>query len=531
MPGRVGLGARVGRPVPGLPYAGRPRRRRRLRREVLDGVLPGDRAARPGRPTPGSTRTRSAWSAARSWSRCSRQSSRCATTAEWLARLQQEGVPVAPINSVDQVVSDPQVLLRDMVVDMDHPSLGRLSTLGTPVEAGRGAAVPPRRTARVGPGHRRGAPGAPRRIRSSASTPCARGGSSPESSDARLAPARGRGGSPEPFVRVSPPRPARGHVPAPRPAREPGGLRPRARIAVRGTAVGEDVEPAGSSLPSLTPSSAPAPEITPVEDRAVRDASLDGLRGIAALWVFATHATYSGLLPPLLNFNGAGRGGVILFFFLSAFLLSGPFLRNLERALSWREWATYAIRRVCRIVPLYDGVVLVVFVLGFYPFGETRALSVLFRHLAFRTRPGRLLDDRRGDAVLRRAPGSPGADRAHDRPDSGRAAARPSRGLCVAGRRRGGILGQGLLLKLAIGAHAPVFVAGVFAAFVENSSATVARAAARSNVSRGCPPSSLPACPCLRSTMRSRRELRSSRTRRRPPNTRRSGTPGSPGSA
>ena len=56
------------------------------------------------------------------------------TTAEWLAALQEEGVPVAPINTVDAVVSDPQVRLRDMVVDLHHPTLGTLSTLGTPVK-------------------------------------------------------------------------------------------------------------------------------------------------------------------------------------------------------------------------------------------------------------------------------------------------------------------------------------------------------------------------------------------------------------
>jgi crotonobetainyl-CoA:carnitine CoA-transferase CaiB-like acyl-CoA transferase len=61
-------------------------------------------------------------------------------TAEWLARLQQEGVPAAPINTVDQVVTDPQVLLRRMVVDLDHPTLGPLPTLGTPIKA---AGAPP----------------------------------------------------------------------------------------------------------------------------------------------------------------------------------------------------------------------------------------------------------------------------------------------------------------------------------------------------------------------------------------------------
>jgi formyl-CoA transferase/CoA:oxalate CoA-transferase len=57
------------------------------------------------------------------------------TTAEWLARLQGAGVPAAPIHTVDQVVSDPQVLLRGMVVDLDHPTLGPLHTLGAPVRA------------------------------------------------------------------------------------------------------------------------------------------------------------------------------------------------------------------------------------------------------------------------------------------------------------------------------------------------------------------------------------------------------------
>jgi formyl-CoA transferase/CoA:oxalate CoA-transferase len=57
------------------------------------------------------------------------------TTAEWLVRMQGQGVPAAPINTVDRVVSDPQVLLRRMVVDLEHPSLGTLRTLGTPIKA------------------------------------------------------------------------------------------------------------------------------------------------------------------------------------------------------------------------------------------------------------------------------------------------------------------------------------------------------------------------------------------------------------
>src|SRR5262249_57589519 len=64
------------------------------------------------------------------------------TTAEWLERLQGHGVPVAPINTVDRVVSDPQVQLRGMVVDLEHPTLGTLKTLRTPVRL-EGAPFPP----------------------------------------------------------------------------------------------------------------------------------------------------------------------------------------------------------------------------------------------------------------------------------------------------------------------------------------------------------------------------------------------------
>ena len=56
------------------------------------------------------------------------------TTEEWLARLHTAGVPAAPILAVDQVLSDPQVTHRRMVVDVEHPRHGALPTLGTPIK-------------------------------------------------------------------------------------------------------------------------------------------------------------------------------------------------------------------------------------------------------------------------------------------------------------------------------------------------------------------------------------------------------------
>jgi formyl-CoA transferase/CoA:oxalate CoA-transferase len=56
------------------------------------------------------------------------------TTDDWLERLRGDGVPAAPILAVDQVLADPQVKQREMVVTVEHPTLGALPTLGTPIK-------------------------------------------------------------------------------------------------------------------------------------------------------------------------------------------------------------------------------------------------------------------------------------------------------------------------------------------------------------------------------------------------------------
>lgn len=54
--------------------------------------------------------------------------------AEWLQRLERAGVPCGPINTYAQVFTDPQIVAREMAVEVDHPRLGRLRTLGTPIK-------------------------------------------------------------------------------------------------------------------------------------------------------------------------------------------------------------------------------------------------------------------------------------------------------------------------------------------------------------------------------------------------------------
>jgi len=56
------------------------------------------------------------------------------TTAEWLARLEAEEVPCGPIHTVDQVLADPQIAARHMLVHVQHPLIGDLPVLGNPVK-------------------------------------------------------------------------------------------------------------------------------------------------------------------------------------------------------------------------------------------------------------------------------------------------------------------------------------------------------------------------------------------------------------
>ena len=56
------------------------------------------------------------------------------TTAHWLGVLDRAGVPCGPINDMSQVYDDPQVIARDMVVDIDHPTAGAIRNVGIPVK-------------------------------------------------------------------------------------------------------------------------------------------------------------------------------------------------------------------------------------------------------------------------------------------------------------------------------------------------------------------------------------------------------------
>jgi CoA:oxalate CoA-transferase len=56
------------------------------------------------------------------------------STAEWQTMLDAVGVPNGPINSIDDVVHDPQVLAREMIQTVEHPVAGSTLLPGVPIK-------------------------------------------------------------------------------------------------------------------------------------------------------------------------------------------------------------------------------------------------------------------------------------------------------------------------------------------------------------------------------------------------------------
>ncbi|SFP52206.1 CaiB/BaiF CoA transferase family protein [Pseudomonas borbori] len=62
-----------------------------------------------------------------------RQATVFKTTAEWLAALEQAGVPCGPINDLQQVFADPQVQARGLRVELPHPLAGSVPQVASPI--------------------------------------------------------------------------------------------------------------------------------------------------------------------------------------------------------------------------------------------------------------------------------------------------------------------------------------------------------------------------------------------------------------
>ena len=56
-------------------------------------------------------------------------------TAHWVEKLDAAGVPGGPVLGYDQVMHDPHIKARNMVVEIDHPIIGRMKNIGLPIKS------------------------------------------------------------------------------------------------------------------------------------------------------------------------------------------------------------------------------------------------------------------------------------------------------------------------------------------------------------------------------------------------------------
>jgi crotonobetainyl-CoA:carnitine CoA-transferase CaiB-like acyl-CoA transferase len=56
------------------------------------------------------------------------------SSAEWLHRLEQAGVPAGPVLEVGQMHTDPQALAREMIVETEHRTAGHVKAIGSPIK-------------------------------------------------------------------------------------------------------------------------------------------------------------------------------------------------------------------------------------------------------------------------------------------------------------------------------------------------------------------------------------------------------------
>ncbi len=55
-------------------------------------------------------------------------------SAHWIPEFESAGVPVGPVNRIGDMLADPQVAAREMVVEVDHAQAGPMKTLGFPIK-------------------------------------------------------------------------------------------------------------------------------------------------------------------------------------------------------------------------------------------------------------------------------------------------------------------------------------------------------------------------------------------------------------
>ena len=53
---------------------------------------------------------------------------------EWAALLEEADVPYAPVRTIEEAMSDPQILFNEMVINLEDPEVGRMPQIGLPIK-------------------------------------------------------------------------------------------------------------------------------------------------------------------------------------------------------------------------------------------------------------------------------------------------------------------------------------------------------------------------------------------------------------
>lgn len=55
------------------------------------------------------------------------------TAAQWMAVFEKEGIPCSLVNNIKQICEDPQIQLRNMLVEIDQKDVGKIKIAGSPI--------------------------------------------------------------------------------------------------------------------------------------------------------------------------------------------------------------------------------------------------------------------------------------------------------------------------------------------------------------------------------------------------------------
>ncbi|PFG45103.1 formyl-CoA transferase [Georgenia soli] len=55
------------------------------------------------------------------------------TTAHWISKLEEQDILCAPVRNLSEALEDPQTVLNDMLIEMDHPVSGTVRMVGNPI--------------------------------------------------------------------------------------------------------------------------------------------------------------------------------------------------------------------------------------------------------------------------------------------------------------------------------------------------------------------------------------------------------------